>query len=504
MIPQKLRLINFLSYQQLALDFSGLHVACICGANGAGKSSLLEAISWAIWGVSRVASQDDVIHVGSKEAQVDFTFIAGGEVYRVIRTRSRNSSTSLEFQVQSEGKFKSLTERKVQSTQQTIISHLKIDYETFVNSAYLRQGRADEFMLKRPSDRKQILADMLALSQYDELAERTKDIARTSKGESAVLENMLVHLREQIQSGELIAPQLEVLRSQLTDLQSRESRERHQLQVAEELQKQYQSVTQQLTWQQQQQASLTANLAQSSRQLVSQQKQLQQLEACLKMRSQVLQDYESYQLLSTQESELERKFQKYQQLSERRGEFSHKLASLQSELRGQLRAYQAQLESLTQQESDLKRILSRTGEIEVAIAELHKARAVLQEFDRLHAQSTPLIHRHQVLKHQLEREHTKLAAKLEELVAKREQLYLQVKNHDQLLVNAKELDRQIVLLQNKQVYQQRVHEKGLERRDFLERLKTRLADSEAAFNKLETKMRQLTVPNAPCPFAIAL
>ncbi|MFN5763343.1 MAG: AAA family ATPase, partial [Pseudanabaena sp.] len=499
MIPQKLRLINFLSYQQLALDFSGLHVACICGANGAGKSSLLEAISWAIWGVSRVASQDDVIHVGSKEAQVDFTFIAGGEVYRVIRTRSRNSSTSLEFQVQSEGKFKSLTERKVQSTQQTIISHLKIDYETFVNSAYLRQGRADEFMLKRPSDRKQILADMLALSQYDELAERAKDIARTSKGESAVLENMLVHLREQIQSGELIAPQLEVLRSQLTDLQSRESRERHQLQVAEELQKQYQSVTQQLTWQQQQQASLTANLAQSSRQLVSQQKQLQQLEACLKMRSQVLQDYESYQLLSTQESELERKFQKYQQLSERRGEFSHKLASLQSELRGQLRAYQAQLESLTQQESDLKRILSRTGEIEVAIAELHKARAVLQEFDRLHAQSTPLIHRHQVLKHQLEREHTKLAAKLEELVAKREQLYLQVKNHDQLLVNAKELDRQIVLLQNKQVYQQRVHEKGLERRDFLERLKTRLADSEAAFNKLETKMRQLTVPNAPCP-----
>ncbi|MFN5660192.1 MAG: SMC family ATPase, partial [Pseudanabaena sp.] len=54
-------------------------------------------------------------------------------------------------------------------------------------------------------------------------------------------------------------------------------------------------------------------------------------------------------------------------------------------------------------------------------------------------------------------------------------------------------------MQKKQVYQQRVHEKGLERRDFLERLKTRLADTETAFNKLEAKMRQLTVPNAPCP-----
>jgi exonuclease SbcC len=499
MIPQKLRLKNFLSYQQLALDFSGLHVACICGANGAGKSSLLEAISWAIWGASRVASQDDVIHVGSKEAQVDFTFIAGGEVYRVIRTRSRNSSTSLEFQVQSEGKFKSLTERKVQSTQQTIISHLKMDYETFVNSAYLRQGRADEFMLKRPSDRKQILADMLALSQYDELAERAKDIARTNKAESAVLENLLAHLREQILAGEVIAPQLETLRSQLTDLQTWESRDRAKLQTVEDLQKQYTSVSQQLAWQQQQQSSLVSNLTQIERQLANQQKQLQQLEGYLRERSLILQDYERYQLLSTQESELERKFQKYQQLSERRGDFSHKLASLQSELKGQLRHYQAQLESLVQQETELQGVLSRATEIEAAIAELHKARAVLQEFDRLHAQSTPLVHRYQTLKHQLEREETKLTAKLEELVAKRDQLQLQVKDRDRLLGHAQELDRQIEALQKKQVYQQRVHEKGLERRDFLERLKTRLADSEAAFNKLEAKMRQLTVPNAPCP-----
>ena len=39
-------------------------------------------------------------------------------------------------------------------------------------------------------------------------------------------------------------------------------------------------------------------------------------------------------------------------------------------------------------------------------------------------------------------------------------------------------------MQKKQVYQQRVHEKGLERRDFLERYKTRLAEREAAFKML--------------------
>lgn len=53
MIPVQLILKNFLSYRDATLDFRGLHTACICGSNGAGKSSLLEAITWAIWGESR-------------------------------------------------------------------------------------------------------------------------------------------------------------------------------------------------------------------------------------------------------------------------------------------------------------------------------------------------------------------------------------------------------------------------------------------------------------------
>ena len=65
MIPVQLTLKNFLSYFNATLDFSGLHTACICGSNGSGKSSLLEAITWAIWGESRAASEDDVIHSGA-------------------------------------------------------------------------------------------------------------------------------------------------------------------------------------------------------------------------------------------------------------------------------------------------------------------------------------------------------------------------------------------------------------------------------------------------------
>lgn len=51
MIPIKLRLAGFTSYREpVELDFTGFDLACISGANGAGKSSLLDAITYALYG----------------------------------------------------------------------------------------------------------------------------------------------------------------------------------------------------------------------------------------------------------------------------------------------------------------------------------------------------------------------------------------------------------------------------------------------------------------------
>ena len=163
MIPLKLTLKNFLSYQDVTLDFQGLHTVCICGANGAGKSSLLEAIAWTVWGQGRTSSDEDVIHASADYVRTDFVFICYQEVYRIIRSRQRNRTNSLDFQIKSSEGFTPLSRKGVKATQESIISTLKLDYETFINSAYLRQGRADEFMLRRPTERKKVLADLLKL-----------------------------------------------------------------------------------------------------------------------------------------------------------------------------------------------------------------------------------------------------------------------------------------------------------------------------------------------------
>ena len=62
MIPRKLVLRNFMCYRDElpALDFDGIQIACLSGENGAGKSALLDAMTWALWGQARLKSDDDL------------------------------------------------------------------------------------------------------------------------------------------------------------------------------------------------------------------------------------------------------------------------------------------------------------------------------------------------------------------------------------------------------------------------------------------------------------
>jgi len=117
MIPLHLSLSGFLSYRDRAeLDFTGFELACIAGANGAGKSSLLDAITWALFGQAR-KRDDSLINAQSSAAEVSLTFAYEGNIYRVQRTLPRGKTTQLELQIfqrdQAEGDSSATGERTV-------------------------------------------------------------------------------------------------------------------------------------------------------------------------------------------------------------------------------------------------------------------------------------------------------------------------------------------------------------------------------------------------------
>ena len=186
MIPVKLSLRNFMCYRDNMppINFESIHVACISGNNGNGKSALIDAITWALWGQTRAASDDDLVHAGQTEVEVEFEFDIGSQRYRILRKHSKpktqksSGQTILELQMAAQDGYKVLSGDTVTQTQQKITKLLHMDYATFINSAFLRQGRADEFTKKRPGERKQVLANILQLSVYDELEEHAKELAR--------------------------------------------------------------------------------------------------------------------------------------------------------------------------------------------------------------------------------------------------------------------------------------------------------------------------------------
>ncbi|MDD5147596.1 MAG: SMC family ATPase [Candidatus Daviesbacteria bacterium] len=203
MIPVKLKLSNFTSYAENPpeLDFTKFKLAAISGLNGAGKSSLLDAITWCIWGVSRAGdSADSLIHSGANEMWVDFSFELDGHTYIVKRSRLKkgNGSTALEFWSNSHN----LTEGTIKTTQEKIINCLHLTFETFTNSSYLRQGHADEFTTKGPTDRKRILADILGLSHYDLLEEKAKEKIKEIQSKLQLLEYQTLEIEAELSQKE--------------------------------------------------------------------------------------------------------------------------------------------------------------------------------------------------------------------------------------------------------------------------------------------------------------
>ena len=208
----KLTLSNFLCYRDDVppLDLEGIHIACLCGDNGHGKSALLDAITFALWGSSRLGERnhDDLIHKGQRNMFVDLEFESAGDRYRVVRRRTSRRSqgvTDLQLFIRNEsGGWLAVTGNTVRDTQALISERIRLDHETFVNTAFLRQGDADHFTTSSPSDRKRILAEVLDLSYYDRLEGRARERYSDLRAEAQRLESEIeVRERETARRPEL-------------------------------------------------------------------------------------------------------------------------------------------------------------------------------------------------------------------------------------------------------------------------------------------------------------
>lgn len=181
MLPTTLELNAFLSYLRETVDLDGLGLAAVAGRNGDGKSSLIEAIVFALWGHSRYRGSEGpnyerLIRHGSDAMSVSLTFRVGASTYRVKRSRTRKGGGSLEFYQVLSTNEEPLTRGKMADTQALINATVGMDLKTFTASSLLLQGQAGTFTAGMDDKgRKQMLVDILDLDRYPRLATAAKD-----------------------------------------------------------------------------------------------------------------------------------------------------------------------------------------------------------------------------------------------------------------------------------------------------------------------------------------
>lgn len=206
MIPLQLHLTDFLSYRGMEkpIDFAHVSLACLSGPNGHGKSALLDAITWALWGKARGCEggqeQERLIRDGAEAMRVEFSFELDGDTYRVVRTRWRTGKADIAFNVRApDGSWTDLAGEGLADTQRRLIDRLRMDYETFVASAFILQGRADTFTRLDPRQRKDVLGKILGLEIYERLAERAKERRKDAQVEGESFATLLASLERDLE-----------------------------------------------------------------------------------------------------------------------------------------------------------------------------------------------------------------------------------------------------------------------------------------------------------------
>jgi exonuclease SbcC len=194
MRPLKLEVEGFTSFREkLALDLSGLDLFAITGPTGAGKSSLIDALVFALYGqVPRVGKEyRQLISHKAERLSVLLEFEVGGRGYRIARSaRANNGPVQVRLEHRN-GKAWEPSADRVKEIEAEVVKIVGLDYDAFTRSVVLPQGQFDAFLKGEPKERRKILVALLNLGVYEDMHRITNGKASDARREAEFITGQL-------------------------------------------------------------------------------------------------------------------------------------------------------------------------------------------------------------------------------------------------------------------------------------------------------------------------
>ncbi len=182
----RIALQGFLSHADTDWSPNGARLVSLVGANGAGKSSMLDGVAYALFDEAR-ARTDDLVKLGATEMSATVEFAFAGQRYRVTRGRSTRAGgkTFLELHMAVDGGWMPMTGDTIRDTEAAIADLLRLDAATFKTAVLLGQGEANRFAQATAAERKRVLGQILQLDVYARAEERARQAVRELEATSS-------------------------------------------------------------------------------------------------------------------------------------------------------------------------------------------------------------------------------------------------------------------------------------------------------------------------------
>ncbi|MFN2544863.1 MAG: AAA family ATPase [Actinomycetota bacterium] len=187
MRPLRLRVKGFTAFRdEQNIDFTELDVFAIAGETGSGKSSILDAMTYALFGyVERVGRQvGQLVSQGQPRLAVTLEFAVGADRYRITRsTPARTGATKVMLERADGDGWVQHGEGadRVRESNEIVRRLIGLDYTAFTRSVLLPQGRFAEFLTGDPKERRDILTELLGLSIFERMAKHANQLGKEER-----------------------------------------------------------------------------------------------------------------------------------------------------------------------------------------------------------------------------------------------------------------------------------------------------------------------------------
>jgi len=182
-----LSLTDWKSHSSSSFSF-GKGTNVLVGRMGSGKSSVLDALCFALYGTfpkmsRRDQSTESVVNIasGAEAAEVSLTFEKQGKKYEIMRKVGKKTA---EAEARVDGK---LVQKGAKPVTDYVTDALGVDYELFTRAIYSEQNRMDHLLSLTPRNRKTEIDWLLGLGDFDTAREAAQVTAGKLSEQSALL-----------------------------------------------------------------------------------------------------------------------------------------------------------------------------------------------------------------------------------------------------------------------------------------------------------------------------